>query len=112
MTFFWAGMLLVYLSGITLGRLYSKDVTIQENHKLVTSGVYSHIRHPRYLGGILSSIGLSLLFRSWAGGIGVVIFVILILIRIQDEEKLMHQEFGLLWESYCSKTWKMIPSFF
>jgi len=106
------GMALVFLSGLALNRFYSKDVTLQEDHKLVTKGVYSRIRHPRYLGGILSSAGLSLLYRSWIGIIGMGAFCILIIIRIHDEEQLMHQEFGSQWESYCSRTWKLLPFIF
>jgi len=106
------GMALVVLSGIALNRFYSKDVTIQVDHKLITSGVYCRIRHPRYLGGILSSAGLCLLYLSWAGLFGMAAFIILIFIRIHDEEQLMHQEFGSQWESYCGRSWKLVPFIF
>lgn len=109
---FITGMVLVVLSGITLNRFYSKDVTVQVDHKLITSGVYCYIRHPRYLGGILSSAGLCLLYRSWVGLIGMAAFILLIFIRIHDEERLMRQEFGSQWESYCSKSWKLLPFIF
>jgi protein-S-isoprenylcysteine O-methyltransferase Ste14 len=60
----WIGLILVglgcgliYWSGITLGRLYSAEVTIQQNHHLVTNGTYRLVRHPRYLGAILRGFG-------------------------------------------------------
>ena len=106
---FTIGILFVLWSGISLGRFYSADVTIQEGHQLIMSGLYRYIRHPRYLGGILLGFGLSLLFRSWVGLFASICFIFLILFRIQDEEKCMLREFGEEWETYCKNSWRMIP---
>jgi protein-S-isoprenylcysteine O-methyltransferase Ste14 len=106
------GMGLIFWSGLTLGRLYSPEVTIQENHHLITDGPYRSIRHPRYLGGMLQGIGLSLLFRSWIGMVLTFLFFVIILFRIQDEEVLMGKEFGEEWESYRAKSWRLIPGLF
>lgn len=103
------GMGLIFWSGMALGRLYSPEVTLQKEHRLITDGPYRVIRHPRYVGGIVQGIGLSLLFRSWVGIILTLVFVLVALFRIRDEEMLMHAEFGAQWESYCDKAWKLIP---
>ncbi|MGD8456557.1 MAG: isoprenylcysteine carboxylmethyltransferase family protein [Anaerolineales bacterium] len=115
----WVGLLcfalgcaLVVWTTIALGRLYSAEVTLQKNHQLVTSGPYTHIRHPRYSGGILYVLGFSLLFHSWIGVIGVVLSIAVFLWRIRDEEALMHAEFGREWEKYCQHTWRLIPFIF
>jgi len=106
---FGLGCALVFWSGILLGRLYSAEVTIQKNHRLITVGVYRHIRHPRYLGGIILAIGLSLLFRSWIGLAASFLFIGVVLSRIKDEEALLHSEFGQEWETYCQQSWRLIP---
>jgi len=103
------GFALIFWSGFALGRFYSADVTIQKNHRLITIGLYRHLRHPRYLGGILFAIGFSVLFRSWIGLAASAIFVGVILFRIKDEEALMHQEFGQEWEAYCKQSWRLMP---
>jgi protein-S-isoprenylcysteine O-methyltransferase Ste14 len=103
------GYSLVFGSGVALGRQYSADVTIQVGHQLVTQGVYRFIRHPRYLGVIALSIGISCLFCSWIGLVATVLFVVILLYRIKDEEALMHQEFGGAWESYCYHSWRLLP---
>ena len=112
----WAGLVLfglgsglVFWSGIALGRLYSAEATIQQNHHLVTSGLYRYVRHPRYLGAVLLAFGLSLTFRSWIGLVLSSAFIGLILLRIRDEEALMHKEFGQEWEVYCEHSWRLIP---
>lgn len=106
------GMSIILWSGFSLGRLYSPEVTLQAEHKLVTDGLYSFIRHPRYLGGFIQGVGLSLLFRSWAGILITNLFLVIILFRIRDEELLMSQEFGDSWKRYCQETWRMIPYIF
>ncbi len=100
---------LIFWSGIALGRQYSADVTIQEDHHLVTSGIYQVIRHPRYLGIIALSLGISLIFRSWMGIIASIFFLSLLLYRIKDEEEVMHKEFGSEWELYCKRSWRLVP---
>ena len=106
------GMGLIFWSGMALGRLYSPEVTLQEEHHLITNGPYRLIRHPRYLGGMIQGIGLSLLFRSWIGLGLTLVFVIIILFRIMDEETLMSKEFGETWESYRKKSWRLVPFVF
>jgi len=103
------GFGLVFLSGLALGRQYSADVTIQKEHRLITSGIYRLIRHPRYLGVIALLIGISRIFRSWFGLLASVIFLVIILYRISDEEDTLHKEFGKDWETYCSHSWCLIP---
>jgi protein-S-isoprenylcysteine O-methyltransferase Ste14 len=95
----WAGLVLfilgislVFWSGLTLGRLYSGEVTIQKDHQLITNGLYRYIRHPRYLGGVILSISLSLIFSSWIGLALSIPFIGFILLRIRDEEALMYKE--------------------
>ncbi|MGE5250151.1 MAG: methyltransferase family protein [Bacteroidota bacterium] len=103
------GYVLVFLSGLALGRQYSQEVTIQQDHRLVVSGVFRYIRNPRYLGVMLAALGLSALFRSWVGLIGSAVVTAILLLRIKDEEALMCREFGAAWDEYCSNSWRLLP---
>jgi protein-S-isoprenylcysteine O-methyltransferase Ste14 len=94
---------------LALGRQYSADVTIQKEHHLITSGVYRLIRHPRYLGVIALSTGVSCVFRSWIGLLTSLFFVAVLIFRIKDEEATMHKEFGVQWEAYVKRSWRLIP---
>jgi len=100
---------LIFWSGVALGRQYSADVTIQENHHLITHSIYQFIRHPRYLGIMALSLGVAFIFRSWIGLIASVFFLAMLLYRINDEEAVMHAEFGSEWEAYCRRSWRLIP---
>jgi protein-S-isoprenylcysteine O-methyltransferase Ste14 len=103
------GLGLIFWSGVALGRMYSKQVTIQEDHHLVTDGLYGVIRHPRYLGAISLELGGALLFRSWIALVLAAPLVALIAMRIRDEEALLRQEFGEEWEAYCRHSWRLVP---
>jgi len=112
----WSGLLLatlglglIFWSGLTLGRFYSQEVTLQEDHRLITYGAYRLVRHPRYLGIFIMGTGQSLLFRSWIGLALTVLAMAVVLFRIHDEEALMRKEFGAEWEAYCRKSNKLIP---
>jgi protein-S-isoprenylcysteine O-methyltransferase Ste14 len=103
------GLGFIFWSGLALGKMYSGDVTIQENHKLITTGLYHYIRHPRYLGALLFGLGFALLFRSWIGLIAEGLLLGVIYFRICDEENVMYKEFGKTWEEYCNHSWRLIP---
>jgi len=115
----WFGVLLsalgyglIFWSGLALGKQYSAEVTIQEDHQLITSGPYRLIRHPRYLGILWVCLGVSLMFHTW---IGLAIFPLvlgLLLSRIHDEEQLMLQEFAEQWLKYRKRSWRLIPFLF
>ena len=112
----WVGLVLVGLgytlilwSGIALGRFYSADVTLQQDHRLITGGLYRTLRHPRYLGVQTAALGLALLFRSWAGLALNVPLLAVLLFRIHDEEALLRERFGAEWEAYCRHSWRLVP---
>ncbi len=106
------GYAMIFWSGLALGRQYSAEVTIQKDHHLITTGLYRYIRHPRYLGILSLALGLSLVFHSWIGlGAGIPVLLILLL-RINDEEALLSREFGQAWESYRRQSWRLIPRLF
>jgi protein-S-isoprenylcysteine O-methyltransferase Ste14 len=107
LTFF--GYILMNLAVVALGGQFSTDVTIRKNHRLVTGGIYRHIRHPRYLGIVLFTSGISLVFRSWIGVVLSVATLLILIWRIRDEEGWMRRAFGKDWEAYVEKSWRLVP---
>jgi len=115
----WLGVCLFAAGGalriwpvFVLGNRFSGLVAIQPGHTLVTSGVYGVIRHPSYLGLLVSSLGWGLAFRS---GVGVLLTALLIpplLARINAEEKLLLSQFGDEYNAYRARTSRMIPGLY
>ncbi|KIK94944.1 hypothetical protein PAXRUDRAFT_827493 [Paxillus rubicundulus Ve08.2h10] len=47
-----------------LGSMFTFDLSIRKEHKLITSGAYAIVRHPSYTGGLFSGVGLMLCILS------------------------------------------------
>jgi len=115
----WFGVVLFAAGGalrlwpvFVLGRQFSGLVAIQPEHKLVTVGIYGVIRHPSYLGLLVSSLGWALAFRS---GVGVLLAALIIpplLARIRAEEALLGAYFGREYDAYCARTSRLIPGLY
>ncbi|MBN9163074.1 MAG: isoprenylcysteine carboxyl methyltransferase [Myxococcales bacterium 68-20] len=112
----WTGVALFALGGVlrlwpvfVLGNRFSGLVAIQPEHSLETGGIYGVIRHPSYLGLIVSSVGWVLAFRSGVGLLLVALMGLPLFARIRSEERLLHAQFGDEWEAYSARTPRLIP---
>jgi protein-S-isoprenylcysteine O-methyltransferase Ste14 len=112
----WLGFLLYSVGGVLrlapvfiLGRRFSGLVAIQPEHRLVTNGLYGVIRHPSYLGLLVSVLGWGLAFRSGVGVAIAVLMLIVLLARIGAEERLLSETFGGEYDAYRARTWRLIP---
>ncbi|MGQ0446379.1 MAG: methyltransferase family protein [Beijerinckiaceae bacterium] len=85
---------------------------IQSGHTLATSGVYRRIRHPSYLGLLVSSLGWGLAFRSGAGVLLAALMVPPIVARIRAEERLLRSEFGAEYDAYRARSSRLIPGLY
>jgi protein-S-isoprenylcysteine O-methyltransferase Ste14 len=104
-----AGFLLVHWSEAHLGRLFSVQIEIQEDHRLVTDGPFRVVRHPRYAGILLFLSGIALVFRSWLALALVVPVLAVLLWRISDEDALLRETFGREWDAYAGRTRRLVP---
>jgi protein-S-isoprenylcysteine O-methyltransferase Ste14 len=95
-----------------LGNRFSGLVAIQPCHTLVTSGIYGIIRHPSYLGLIVNALGWALAFRSALGVLLVALTVLILIGRIRSEETLLQSQFGVAYDAYRARTWRLIPGLY
>jgi len=112
----WLGVVLFAAGGslrlwaiFVLGRRFSGLVAIQAGHSLETRGVYSLVRNPAYVGMLIHLLGWALAFRSGAGLVLVALAVIPVSARIRAEERLLRDHFGVEYDSYFARTWRLIP---
>jgi protein-S-isoprenylcysteine O-methyltransferase Ste14 len=112
----WSGVLLLVVGSVLrlwpvfiLGRRFSGLVAIQPGHTLVTTGIYSRVRNPSYLGLLIASLGWVLAFRSGVGVLLVAALVPPLVARMRAEEKLLHAHFGREYDDYCAHTKRLIP---
>ena len=93
----------------TLKHQFSYYVAVQENHQLITTGIYSRIRHPIYLGAILIVAGMSLVFPTWYGFLFVMIYSMVLTSRMKREERLLLKHFGTVYQEYSLKSFRLVP---
>ena len=69
----------------------SRTVEVQENQKVIDSGLYGIVRHPMYTATILLFLSIPVVLGSWYALIFVCGFPVLIVTRIINEEKVLEQ---------------------
>jgi len=105
-----SGLGLRIWAAITLGKYYSTTLTIAEDHRVITAGPYSRIRHPGYLSEILMWSGFGVLSSNLVIAVLVpVIFVIVLLYRMSAEETMLVGELGDDYVRYQQRTRKLVP---
>jgi protein-S-isoprenylcysteine O-methyltransferase Ste14 len=106
---FIAGLGLYEVARRALGKFFSEAVKILPEHKLITSGPYSLIRHPIYLGEILFAFSIPMIANSLYGFVIMLVTIPILLYRIRVEEKILVSRFGQEYLEYTHKTKKLIP---
>jgi protein-S-isoprenylcysteine O-methyltransferase Ste14 len=103
------GVCLAIVSRIHLGRQWSAQVQLRQDHKVIKTGPYRLLRHPIYTGIFLTVIGLFLMNGRWLGLLGVLVLVVAYYFKIAAEERLLLTHFGEEYRDYMKKTYRLIP---
>jgi protein-S-isoprenylcysteine O-methyltransferase Ste14 len=90
---------------------FASTVQIEEDrfHSVCTTGPYGVIRHPGYLGMILSIVGFPLVIGSYWAFVPVVLSVIALLMRVQLEDRFLKDRLAGYQEYASTVKYKIIP---
>lgn len=84
----------------------------QKAYVLNTTGMYSLVRHPLYLGNFLIWLGISLFIRSFFFGFTAILLFFLYYERIIFvEEEFLHEKFGQTFIDWADRTRMVFPHF-
>lgn len=116
-TLWWIG-LVIYAAGVGLrywGILhlkdqFTRDVSVQQGDKLVSTGPYRKLRHPLYTGLFFIIVG----FCLGVGNIWTAVFcgglvTIALLHRIRIEEAMLIEAHGDLYREWCENRYRLVP---
>jgi protein-S-isoprenylcysteine O-methyltransferase Ste14 len=103
-----------FLAGVWFGvkGVLETSLKVAETHraeKIVSTGVYSIIRHPQYFGGILAHIGFSILLSATFSLLVTPLVVAEIYLISRKEESELSKEFGKEYEDYKTKVRMLFP---
>jgi len=106
----------LFLSGARLGIAGVKGTSLKvaETHRanmIIASGVYSVVRHPQYLGGLLAHVGITFLFSAWFSLLSTPMMVLLVFLISKKEEKELSKEFGKEFQDYAEEVPMFLPRF-
>jgi protein-S-isoprenylcysteine O-methyltransferase len=105
-----AGLIVRLAAIATLKQQFTVDVAIVKDHKIIDKGLYRIIRHPSYIGSLLTFLGLGLALQNC---LSLIVLLALpsaaTLYRISVEEKALLNHFGSSYSDYMRHTKKLIP---
>lgn len=105
-----AGILLRSYAIVHLGRFFTVNVAIADDHRVIDSGPYRWLRHPSYTGVLLISLGLGLCLANWVGLLIILLPTTATLLwRITVEERALHAGLGAAYAAYARRTWRLVP---
>jgi protein-S-isoprenylcysteine O-methyltransferase Ste14 len=87
----------------------SSTVQVQAGQKVVSTGLYGMVRHPMYTGNVIMLIGIPLALGSYRGLAFVVPALIVLALRIGDEEKLLQDELHGYREYTQTVRYRLVP---
>jgi protein-S-isoprenylcysteine O-methyltransferase Ste14 len=85
------GLLIAMITTIQNGYA-AANVKVESAQTVVSTGVYSVVRHPMYFGNVILMIGIPLALGSYWGLLFVIPGLAVLVIRILDEEKVLTQQ--------------------
>jgi protein-S-isoprenylcysteine O-methyltransferase Ste14 len=97
-----------FLCAVTLAQLGRSFSVMPEARTLVTSGLYSRIRHPLYMAEAVAALGVFLQYRSPGAALLVAAQFAVQLWRMREEEKVLAAQFPDYAE-YRARTARLIP---
>lgn len=101
------GLSMLGLAGVitarfTLGRSFSVTPKARE---LVTSGIYSRIRNPIYVSGVIFLLGLILMLHRPFLALILIILIPMQIVRARQEARVLEAKFGEAYRQYRDRTW-------
>ncbi len=108
-----AGLLLRALAMRSLGPFYTLTPGVESGQELITSGPYSWVRHPGYVGMLLQVLGLQILIGTPIALLASLFVVAAFPVRIAVEERMLLEHFGAQYKEYQHHTrFRLVPGIF
>ena len=100
---------IMYAEVLRENEYLSLTVEVSENQKVVDSGLYGIVRHPMYTSTIFLFLSMPLVLDSMFSFIVMLVYPIIIIFRIRNEEKVLENEL-IGYKEYKEKVkYKLIP---
>ncbi len=104
------GFLFCWWARLHLGQLWSGNITLKSDHRVVDTGPYRLVRHPIYTGLILSALATALEKATVLAFAGVALIIFGFWLKARMEERFLRAELGReAYDAYAAKTPMLVP---
>ena len=103
------GLGLAVWARVHLGRHWSAQAVLAEDHELVRTGPYRLVRNPIYLGGLIGLAGTAIAIGELRGVAALVLLLAAVMHKIRVEETLLRERFGSAYDEYRRAVRSLIP---
>lgn len=104
-----AGLVFSVWARVVLGRNWSAEVTVKQDHELIETGPYRWVRHPIYTGMLAGLLGSAIAQDRWTSFIAVALVFAGFWFKLRREEAWMRETFGERYAAYSERTARLIP---
>jgi protein-S-isoprenylcysteine O-methyltransferase Ste14 len=94
---------------LELGRQFSPQLQLRQEHQLITSGPYSRVRHPLYTALDAYGLSLALVSANWFFVAFFILSLIGLHLRVPKEERMLLGQFGDQYRAYMQRTGRYFP---
>lgn len=108
-TFIFLFSFLMYAEVLRENMFLSRVIKVQENHKVVDTGLYGIVRHPMYTSTIIMFLTMPLILGSLISFVIFLVYPFIIAIRIKNEEDYLEKELEGYKEYKEKVKYKIIP---
>ena len=85
------------------------NVAVEAGQRLVSNGLYGFVRHPMYVGNLILMVGIPLALGSYWGLLFVIPGVVVLVVRIVDEERVLEQQLTGYREYTQNVHYRLVP---
>lgn len=113
-----AGDLLLFIGMWMVYRVYKENafgatvVKVTADQKVISTGPYAIVRNPMYSAAAVYVIGLSLSLGSYWGLIASALTILILIVRLFDEEKFLAKNLPGYMEYQAKVRWHLVPGIF
>lgn len=107
-----AGVALAIWARRILGRNWSGEITIKQDHELIRTGPYGSVRHPIYSGLLLMYAGTAIVSGQIHALLGLLLGIIAYLRKTRMEEQNLVNAFGNKYDVYREETSALLPGLY
>ena len=94
---------------VHLGRNWSGEITLKQEHELIRSGPYGLVRHPIYSGLLAAMLGTAIVIGEWRALIALAFFAGAVLRRVSVEQRWLSEIFPDDYSRYRREVPALVP---